>query len=175
MAKTIQVPGPTLVQYILANSGTGWLDLGYSDNDNLPSIQFTDHQHEIKTSISGAVPEEIVMTGTEARIGCALVKWDQTNFASIINYVRGGLDYSVPGTRVVGTTSTPNRLISLRLIGADTSNWVFRNVYVQTDFVGDSQWGNRERVLTLAFRTIWFKDPANGNVTDPWTYTAVEA
>jgi hypothetical protein len=171
MAKTIQVPGPTIVQYILANTGTGWLDLGYADNDNLPSIQFTDHQQEIKTSVSGAVPEEIVLTGSEARISCALVKWDETNFASLLSYVRGGQDYSIPGARIVGTTDTPNRLISLRLLGADTSNWVFRNVYVQTEFVGDSQWGNRERVLTLAFRTTWFKVPSTGIVSDPWVYT----
>jgi len=172
MAMTIQVPGPTVVQYILANTGTNWTNLGYSDNDNLPTIQFTDHQHEIKTALSGAVPEEIVMNGAEARIGVSLVKWDQTNFTSLLEFVRGGQDYSIPGTRVVGQANP--RLISLRLNAADGSNWVFRNVYPQTEFMGDSQWGNRERVLTLAFRTLFIKNAETGVVTDPWVYTAAQ-
>jgi hypothetical protein len=170
MPQTIQVPGPTTVQYILANTGTSWITLGYSDNDNLPSVQFTDHQHEIKTSISGAVPEEIVMQGAEARIACALVKWDETNFASLTNFVRGGQAYSIPGTRVVGTGASSVSLISLRLLGSDTSSWTFRNVYITQDSISDSQWGNRERVLTLGFRTIWRQAPESA-VTPPWEYS----
>lgn len=69
MATAIYVPGPTQV---LINSSV----LGYSDNDNLPAIQFTDFQHEVKTVLSGQAPEEVVLQGTVARISIALVKWD---------------------------------------------------------------------------------------------------
>ena len=175
MATTIQVPGPTLVQFLRANEGdANWKTLGYADNDNLPSIQFTDHQHEIKTSQSGAVPEEIVLQGVEARIACALVKWDEGEYALLVAFARGGEYYTIPGTRVVGTGTSPTSLFSLKLSGADGSNWVFRNVYLQQDFVSDSQWGNRERVLTLGFRTIWFQTP-EGAITQPFTYTAASA
>jgi hypothetical protein len=169
MPETIQVPGPTKIQYLLANAGTDWETLGYSDNDNLPSVQFTDHQHEIKTSISGAVPEEIVLLGAEARIACALVKWNERAFDEITTHVRGGETFAIPGTRVVGN-ETAGRLFSLKLLGSDGSSWEFRNVWVTQDFVGDSQWGNRERVLTLSFRTIWYQ-AAESAPTPPWVYT----
>lgn len=172
MATTIQVPGPSVIQFSLSNSGTSWTTLGYSDNDNLPSVQFTDHSHEIKTSISGALPEEIVLLGSEARIACALVKWDEEAFLELLAHVRdpenGNALFATPGTRVVGT-SDAGALFSLKLLGSDSSSWIFRNVWVPQDFVGDSQWGNRERVLTLAFRTIWYQAP-EAAPTAPFEY-----
>jgi hypothetical protein len=172
MATTIQVPGPTTVQFLRDNTGAGsWTTLGYSDNDNLPSIQFTDHQHEIKTSLSGAVPEEIVRQGTDARIACALVKWDELQFERLITFARGdnGVLFTTPGTRVVGVVDS-GFLFSLRLLGSDGSSWVFRNVYLQQESVSDSQWGNRERVLTLGFRTIWHQADESA-VTPPFAYS----
>ena len=144
MATTIQVAGPTKVMW---NSTL----LGYSDNDNLPSITFTDNLHEVKTVVSGAVPEEIVVTGTSARISLALVKWDEAVLANLLKEQRAAYNNATVG-RLLASGS---HIKALRVGNiADTNYYNFPTVYLQSDSVVDSQWGNRERVLTLNFMAI---------------------
>jgi hypothetical protein len=146
---TIQVPGPTIVEVNL--TGSTWVALGYSDNDNLPSIQFTDHMHEVKTVLSGAVPEELVMQGMEARISVALVRWDQANLALVLADQRGTANVSPVGRRIIGNTA----FFGMRVkSAAGTQGYSFTHAFLPNDGIGDSQWGNRERVLTLNFRAI---------------------
>lgn len=161
MATTIQVPGPTKVEVNLSSS---WLLLGYSDNDNLPSIQFTDHLHEIKTVLSGAVPEEIVTQGTEARISVTLVKWDESYLSQLLADQRGTATVSPVGRRLISAGG----YFGLRIASVGgTSKYEFDYSYLPQDSVGDSQWGNRERVLTLNFKAI--PNPTNNTL---YSYTA---
>lgn len=157
MPATIQVPGPSVVK-IGANI------LGYSDNDTLPTISFTDHQHDVKTVLSGDVPEEIVLRGTEARISVALVKWDETYLASMLATQRGAAGSSPVGRRIIG--SSASFALSIESVGG-TQKFAFSTAFLMPDGQNDSQWGNRERVLTLNFRAI----PATAGGT-LYTYTA---
>jgi hypothetical protein len=148
MAALIYVAGPTKVEI---NTGAGLEVLGYSDNDNLPAIQFTDHQHEVKTVVSGAAPEEIVLQGLTARISVALVKWDQDVLDDMLVKQRSLVNKVTVGRRIVANAAYFTLKISSI---ANGSGYEFPYAFLQQDGLGDSQWGNRERVLTLAFNAI---------------------
>jgi hypothetical protein len=158
---TIQVPGPSIVQ--IAVSGT-FIDLGYSDNDSLPSIQFTEHTHDVKTVLSGDEPEEIVLRGTGARISVALVRWNEANLLTLLADQRGTATVSPVGRRVVGGSAFFG--VRIKSVGL-TQAYEFSHCHLVGDSVGDSQWGNRERVLALNFRA--FPNPTNNTL---YSYTA---
>ena len=153
MATAIYVPGPTT---IYVNTGAGLTELGLSDNDNLPSIQFTDHQHDVKTVTSGAVPEEIVLQNTEAAVTVALVKWDSAILTAILSDQRGNPFQTTVGRRLVANGGFIG--LQIRSVAAGSPGYTFTHAFLRSDSMGDSQWGNRERVLTLNFRCI--PDPA---------------
>lgn len=144
MAALIYVPGPTQV---IINGST----IGYSDNDNLPAIQFTDFQHEVKTVLSGQAPEEVVLQGTVARISLALVKWDASVYNTLLATQRGSYNASPVGRRII----SDNASVELQIDSVSgTQNYTFEHAFLQPEGTGDSQWGNRERVLTLNFMAI---------------------
>ena len=148
MAQVIFVAGPTIVK--IDTTGT-YLGIGYSDNDNLPSIQLTDHHHEVKTVQSGNVPAEIVLTGTSARISLALVKFDQDKLDALLAKQRGTYNNTEVGKTLVASTST----FGIKIESVNTAmSYEFKRCYLQADGQGDSQWGNRERVLTLNIAAI---------------------
>lgn len=161
MATTIQVPGPTVI-YV------GESILGYSDNDTLPSITFTDHIREIKTVSSGEAPEEIVLTNTTARVSVSLVKWDEDVLATLLTEQRGGTEGTTTvGYRMIGD----NAYTSLSISSVGTAmEYVFEVAFLPNDGVQDSQWGNRERVLTLNFMAI-----PNPETNALYTYTPAVA
>jgi hypothetical protein len=148
MAQVIFVAGPTNVK--IDTTGT-YVGLGYSDNDNLPSIQLTDHHHEVKTVQSGNVPAEIVLTGTSARISIALVKFDQAKLDLLLAKQRSIYNDTEVGKALVASNST----FGLKIESVTTlMAYEFKRCYLQADGQGDSQWGNRERVLTLNIAAI---------------------
>lgn len=151
MATTIQVAGPTKIVVSVPAADS---ILGYSDNDNLPSITFTDNQHEVKTVLSGNVPEEIVMTGTSARISVALVKWDENVLGELLAQQRGAYNYGTVGRRLTGGATPATFSLKVESVGNVTNLYEFGAVFLMSDGIVDSQWGNRERVLTLNFMAI---------------------
>jgi hypothetical protein len=141
MAMAIYVPGPTIIN--VATTAGSYVALGYSDNDNLPSIQFTEHLHEVKTVTSGASPEEMVAQNIEASVTVSLVKWDDTILNNLLVDQRGAAYTNTVGRRLVSGS-----------VAASQPGYTFTHAFLRPDSVGDSQWGNRERVLTLNFRCI---------------------
>ena len=149
MATAIFVPGPTA---IYVNTGSGLTELGLSDNDNLPSIQFTDYQHDVRTVTSGAVPEEIVLQNSEAAVTVALVKWDEAVLSALLSDQRGATFNTTVGRRLVAGNGF--FALQIRSVAAGQPGYTFSHAFLRQDSMGDSQWGNRERVLTLNFRCI---------------------
>lgn len=151
MPIALYVPGPTIISVDTASSGT-YTELGRSDNDNLPSIAFTDHRHEVKTVSSGAVAEEIVMQNTEAIVTVALVKWDADLLVTLLADMRGSATTPVVGRQLVAS----NGFFGLRIrsVAAGNPGYTFTHAFLRSDSVSDSQWGNRERVLALNFHCI---------------------
>lgn len=161
MAATIQVAGPTVIKWGAAAASN---ILGYSDNDTLPAISFSDFQHEVKTVSSGAVPEEIILQGTMARISVALVKWDESELTALLLRQRGtAANETAVGRRIVADSGS--FFLSVESVG-NTQKYLFERAYLVSDGVNDSQWGNRERVLTLNFHAI---PKSDGTL---YTYTA---
>lgn len=160
MATAIYVAGPTQIKI-------GADVLGNSDNDNLPTITFTDHVHEVKTVLSGMNPEEIVTVGTQAKIAVALVKWDPVVLNTLLAKTRAVANESRVGRRLIASAAGTFTL-TIESVGAGGSRYEFADCYLQQDSVSDSQWGNRERVLMLNFLAL--PDPST-NVL--YTYTPV--
>ena len=150
MPMAIYVPGPTIIN-VATTAGT-YVPLGYSDNDNLPSIQFTEHLHEVKTVTSGASPEEMVAQNIEASVTVSLVKWDDTILNNILVDQRGAAYNNTVGRRLVSNNAFFG--LQIRSVAATQPGYTFTHAFLRPDSVGDSQWGNRERVLTLNFRCI---------------------
>lgn len=165
MPIAIFVPGPTIISVDTANSGT-YTELGRSDNDNLPSISFTDHRHEVKTVSSGAVAEEIVMQNTEAVVTVSLVKWDESVLTNLLADLRGAATIPVVGRQLVASNGFSG--LRIRSVAAGNPGYTFTHAFLRSDSVTDSQWGNRERVLSLNFHCI--PNPANNTL---YTYTTV--
>jgi hypothetical protein len=159
------VPGPTIIAIDTANNGT-YTELGRSDNDNLPSLSFTDHRHEVKTVSSGAVAEEIVMQNTEAVVTCALVKWDDAILAALLNDNRGAQATPVVGRQLVASSGYFG--LRIRSIAQGNPGYTFTHAFIRSDGVSDSQWGNRERVLALNFHCI--PNPSNNTL---YTYATI--
>lgn len=165
MATTLQIPGPSVI-YTSVNNGSDWDLLGYSDNDNLPSVSFTDNMHEVRTVLSGAEPEQIVLTGTSARISLALVKWDQAFLAELLTHQRQGVaQQNTQGRTTVGrllVAGTGYGFVKLRIQSVSgAGRYTFNCAYLVSDGVADSQWGNRERVLALTFKAIQRDEATN--------------
>lgn len=164
MPTAIFVPGPTRID-IATTAGT-YAELGLSDNDNLPSIQFTDHQHEVKTVTSGNVPEEMVLQNIEAAVTVALVKWDDAVLTNLLADQRGAAFTNTVGRRLISSGGFFG--LRIRSVAASNPGYTFTHAFLRPDSVGDSQWGNRERVLALNFRCI--PDPATNVLC---TYTTI--
>ena len=148
MAVALFIAGPTRIDIDTTGS---FVELGFSDNDNLPSVQLTDHHHEVKSVLSGNVPAAVVLTGTSARITLALVKWDAATLAALLAMQRGAYNDSTVGRKLVSGLFT----FGLKIRAVDGSMaYTFARCYLQPDGMGDSQWGNRERVLTLNISAI---------------------
>ena len=95
-----------------------------------------------------------------ARISLALVKWDEAILDGLLAQVRGvGQGNSSVGGRIVADSRYFGLVIAATIGG---KGYEFSHCYMQPDGVGDSQWGNRERVLTL--NIIAIPDPSSGLV-----------
>ena len=149
MATSFTVSGPTMVQVATAE-GT-YVDLGMADNDNLPQVTITDHIHEIKTSASGAVPEEMVLQGISATITVTLVKWDPAIWTNLQTHQRGAQFTATIGRMIVAE----EKFFGLRLapVTTDRPGYEFPVCYLMNDTT-DSQFGNVERRLAITFKAI---------------------
>lgn len=174
MPTTIQIPGPTIVRVKLTDAQQTWTDFGYSDNDTLPSVSFTDHTHEVRTVLSGAEPEQIVNTGISAAISLALVRWDEDILNDILEKQRGYTDGKrvTMGMKLIAAGNDRHYIsvqIASTFTGA-TTKYEFPTCFLVSNGVADSQWGNRERVLALNLKAI--QNLTGQNPGDLFTYTA---
>lgn len=156
MATQLNIPGPTVVEVRFPPSDT-WVLLGRTDNDNLPSVQIQDTHKEIKSILSGDMPAEVILTGTTAKIAVALVEWDLQVLTDIFSQQRGTgnavvfKDAAKVGRRLIQQGGT----FELRIKSESQNMYLrFPAVYFSVDSMQDSQWGNRERVITLQFTAI---------------------
>lgn len=157
MPTTIQVAGPTKIQ---VDIGAGFVDLGYSDNDSLASLTFTDHLYEVKTNERGDVPAEVVVTGLSCVLTVTLVKWDSVVWANLIDFQRSA-GASSPYVATVGRTLVndfaggTDFTFSCKVLPSNTgaTAYTLNACYLFGD-TADGNFGNAERRLTITFRAI---------------------
>jgi hypothetical protein len=137
---------------VATTAGT-YVDLGMADNDTLPSVTITDHIHEIKTSASGAVPEELVLQGISATITVTLVKWDVEIWEALQAHQRGAAFTADIGTMMVNNATPRVFGVQLAPVEATQAGYTFTRCYLMND-TSDSNFGNVERRLAITFRAI---------------------
>jgi hypothetical protein len=146
------VSGPTKIQ---VNTGSGYVDLGVSDNDNLPQVTYTDNIHEIKTVSSGAVGEEFVVQNIAATITVTLVKWDQSVLNTLLTDVRGGP--ASPYSAIVGRLLVNDGAVfGVKILPTTNGKtaYTFGRCYIMADAVVHSNFGNVEQRMALTFRAV---------------------
>lgn len=149
MATAIFVSGPTEIQ---VNTGSGYVVLGESDNDNLPQITFSDNIHEIRTVSSGQAPEEMVVQNITATITVTLVKWDSAYYGNLLADQRGAAYQATVGRLLVNNNGTFSIKITPKTAGK--TSYAFERCYMIGDSVVQSQFGNVEQRLALTFKAI---------------------
>lgn len=149
MATAIFVAGPTS---IYVNVGSGYVELGQTDNDSLPQVSYSDNVHEIKTVSSGATPEEMVVQNTSATITVTLVKWDAAVLTSLQTRQRGAAFTSTVGRLLVADGGTFGVQIDPAAVGK--TGYTFGRCFLMGDAITHSQFGNVEQRMGLTFRAI---------------------
>ena len=149
MATAIFVAGPTS---IYVNVGSGYVELGQTDNDSLPQVSYSDNVHEIKTVSSGATPEEMVVQNTSATITVTLVKWDAAVLTSVQTRQRGAAFTSTVGRLLVGDSGTFG--VQIDPIAVGKTGYTFGRCFLMGDAITHSQFGNVEQRMGLTFRAI---------------------
>jgi hypothetical protein len=149
MALSIFVAGPCKIQVAL---GGAYSDLGYTDNDNLPQITYTDNIHEVKTVASGAVAEELIVQNSKAVISATLVKWDASVWSSLLQRQRGAAYAATVGRMLVNDSGT----FGVKILPTQQAKtyYAFARCYLLGDAVAHSQFGNVEQRLGLTFQAI---------------------
>jgi hypothetical protein len=94
----------------------------------------------------------MVAQNIEASVTVSLVKWDDTILNNLLVDQRGAAYTNTVGRRLVSGSGFFG--LQIRSVAASQPGYTFTHAFLRPDSVGDSQWGNRERVLTLNFRCI---------------------
>lgn len=149
MPTAILVSGPTKIEW---NNGSGWFDLGFTDNDNLPQISWNDHSHEVRTVVSGATPEEIILHNTEAAISFTLVRFDPAELVALEARQRGAVGTTTVGRRLVNDNGTFGIRITPLTVGR--TQYSFGRCFMAPNALVRSQFGNVELRAGLTIKAI---------------------
>lgn len=75
------IAGPTKVQ---VDYGSGYSDLGYTDNDDLPQYDEEEMQELVESTAVGRSPNQAIFRGRKGSLTFTLVLWDETIAAAIV-------------------------------------------------------------------------------------------
>jgi hypothetical protein len=163
-ATDFQVSGPTTIAW---TDSTNFVNLGFTDNEDLIRISATNHSRSFSRNDQGDMIGEAVMSGTTFTIDFTLVSWDQAELVKLISKVRSGtasanaadegLFATVGGTVVNGATS---RRIGLRITPTTSGQIVYSFPRVMLASGPEYlDFGNTLKRVALSFVTL---APASG-------------
>tara|TARA_R110000824_G_scaffold182887_2_gene363888 strand:- start:21 stop:551 length:531 start_codon:yes stop_codon:yes gene_type:complete len=90
MALAFEVHGPTLVTWNnAAGTASPANNLGYTDNNDLISLELEYPNEPIFTTRSGNIPEAFVHLGVIGRLTMTLVKWDHEQLEDLMHALPG--------------------------------------------------------------------------------------
>mgnify|MGYP004450309631 FL=1 len=152
MALGFVVHGPTKVLFNTAAGTTAPANvLGYTDNNDLISLDMEYPQEPIFTTRSGSIPEAYIHLGLIGRLTMTLVKWDAGILETLMYALPGDADTEADVGTIGGVKTTGKGNFSLRISGISSNiAYTMQNCYLDGS-IRRMDFGNRPSRIGLNF------------------------
>ena len=143
--------------------------LGWTDNDNLISVDFDNMHTDVYSTESGQEPAARIYQGTVATITATLIKWNQASKDTLFETMWQDADSPTqPG--VIGQdalnpsyTQVDGLHVKIQPMGqvltnADVAGYWFKKCWVES--IAETDWGNAPKKLVVTFKAV----RSSGNV-----------
>lgn len=179
-ATDFHINGPSKVSVFLGGAEGAYVDLGYTDNDDLIRFTVTDHKKLLTRTDSGDMISQVVYSGTTATIDMTLVSWDETVLSRMISRLRTGYDiiglseeqgnFSSVGS-VARSSSDLDRFVRIGIVGALDANRYYFDVILNSgpEYI---DFGNAAKRIAMSFITI-YDGGANGKFMQVYPPTPI--
>ena len=168
-ATDFHINGPSKVSVFLGGAEGAYVDLGYTDNDDLIRFTVTDHKKLLTRTDSGDMISQVVYSGTTATIDMTLVSWDEAVLTRMLAKLRTGDDFfgsaifqgdfSSVGS-VARAGAEPDRYVTIGIVGSLDENRYYFDVILNSG-PGYIDFGNAAKRIAMSFITI-YDGGANG-------------
>ena len=171
MAATFNVQGPVALQIKQQAPGTttasGFELLGYTDNDDLISVEIDNMMEPHFATETGKEPAALIYHGTIATISATLIKWDTTIKDKLIETIWEGVGGTLGtvGQNQFDDANFDNVLgLQIKLVPTSTDNietysYQFFKCYLES--MQETNWGNAPKKLVLTFKATRATTAAN--------------
>ena len=123
MALGFEVHGPTLVTWnTAAGTASPANSLGYTDNNDLISLELEYPNEPIFTTRSGSIPEAFIHLGIIGRLTMTLVKWDNAQLEDLMHALPGSATAESHVGTIGGLKTSENGNFSLKIAGASSGH-----------------------------------------------------
>ena len=162
MAQSYPVSGPCIVSLQLGETGS-WLDLGYTTNDDMLQVSFSDFAEEVTSTASGDEVVEVIDRGRMATITGALNHYDVPIWEDFFEayYLSSNAIGARGDIGVSRFTAATKRSFKVRLTPtlAGKTQWEFLRCYVPPgDSLNVGPLGATQTIARFVFRAV----PVNG-------------
>jgi hypothetical protein len=132
MALAFEVHGPTQVLFDnSAGAASPANVLGYSDNNDLISLELEYPSEPIYTTRSGSIPEAYIHLGVVGRLTVTLAKWDKEFITDISHALPGSATAESDVGTIGGIKDDGNGNFSMKILSAaSTHHYTMKNCYL---------------------------------------------
>jgi hypothetical protein len=104
MASTdFHINGPTVIRWYRTDGGSpGFVELGYTDNDDLVRVSVTDHKRIFSRNDTGDMISQVLYSGTTATLDFTMIAWDDAVLEAFLCKCRTGLTAPLSGSNAQG-------------------------------------------------------------------------
>ena len=172
MALGFEVHGPTLVEWDNATGAANPSnELGYTDNNDLISLELEYPKEPIFTTRSGNIPEAFVHLGVIGRLTMTLVKWDYEQLEDLTHALPGGAASESEVGTIGGLKTSGDGNFSLKITGAaSTHTYIMKSCWLDGP-IRRLDFGNRPSRIGLNIICTPYEDPAGALAADDAVYT----
>ena len=131
MALAFEVHGPTQVLFSNSAGATPSAVLGYTDNNDLISLELEYPQEPIFTTRSGNIPEAYIHMGIIGKLSMTLVKWEADELDTLHIALPGGAANPSDVGTIGGIKSDGDGNFSIQIAGASSgTEYTMKNCYL---------------------------------------------
>ena len=171
MALAFEVHGPTLVTWHnTAGTAGPALELGYTDNNDLISLELEYPNEPIFTTRSGNIPEAFVHLGVIGRLTMTLVKWDAAQLEDLTHALPGGAGNESEVGTIGGLKVSTDGNFSLKIAGTASGDaYVMKSCWLDGP-VRRLDFGNKPSRIGLNIICTPYEDSAGTLAADDAVY-----